>query len=212
MTNKTKAAQFVNESWDIIVTGRNVLVTDAMKNYAMEKVARIEKFMPRIVDVSVTMDIQKLEHRVDIIVKVNNFKIKSHAATDDMYASIDKAVSKLEAQLLRYKKKIQDHHARGVKSVEMNVNVIRPHLDDDLNEVNYEIEDETIRKDIGKYLPHKIVAQEKKSLKYLTYDEAIMKMELSGDPFLVFRSEEDRKIRIIYRRKDSNYGIIEPEA
>lgn len=212
MTNKTKAAQFVNDTWDISVTGRNVLVTDAMKNYAMEKVARIEKFTPRIVDVNVTMDIQKLEHRVDIIVKVNNFKIKSHAATDDMYASIDKAVAKLEAQLLRYKQKIQDHHARGVKTVEMTVNVIRPHLQDEINDVNSEIEDETLREEVEKYKPHKIVAQEKRQLKFLTYDEAITKMELSGDPFLVFRSEEDHKIRIIYRRKDSNYGIIEPEA
>lgn len=209
--NKAKAAEFVNKEYDIVVTGRHVLITDAMKDYAMEKVSKIERISHRIVDVVVTMDIQKLEHRVDIIAKVNNFKIKSHASTDDMYASIDKAVNKLETQLLRYKNKISDHRAQGIKTIDMNVNVIKPHLDDEINEVNFEIEDVNVHKIIDKYKPHQIVSQEKKPLKTLTYEEAILKMDLSQDVFLIFESEEDKKIKVIYRRNDSNYGMIEVE-
>lgn len=212
MSRKAKALEFINEGYDIGITGRNVLVTDAMKNYAMEKIAKIERISPRVVNVNVVMDIQRFEQRVDIIAKINNIKVKSHAITDDMYASIDRAVEKLEAQLRKYKTKIQDHHARGVKAIDMNVNVIRPHLDDELAEVNSDIEDETIKKDVDLYRPHEIVAQEKKSLKSLTYDEAIMKMELSQDPFLVFLSEDDQKVKVIYRRKDGNYGVIEPNG
>lgn len=48
-------------------------------------------------------------------------------------------------------------------------------------------------------------------LKELTREEALMKMELSRDAFLVYRSEEDRRLKVLYRRKDGNYGIIEPE-
>lgn len=212
MSRKAKALEFVNEGYDIAITGRNVLVTDAMRDYAVEKIAKIERISPRVVNVNLTMEIQRFEQRVDIVAKINNLKVKSHAVTDDMYASIDKAVEKLEAQLRKYKTKIQNHHARGVKSIDMNVNVVRPHLDDDLADVNSEIEDETIKEDVALYRPHKIVAQEKKSLKHLTFDEAIMKMELSQDAFLMFISEDDQKVKIIYRRKDGNYGVIEPNG
>ncbi len=211
MSRKAKALEFVNDQYDIGITGRNVLVTDAMKNYALEKLSKVERILPRIVEMNLVMDIQREDHRVDIVAKINNLKVKAQAVTDDMYASIDKAVDKLEAQLRKYKTKIQDHHARGAKTIDMNVNVIRPHLEDEIAEVNDEIEDENLRQEVDSYRPHIIVAKETRPLKYLTHDEAIMKMELSQDAFLIFINEEDRKTKVIYRRKDGNYGIIEPE-
>ena len=57
-----------------------------------------------------------------------------------------------------------------------------------------------------------MVAQEKKSLKTLTLDEAIMKMELSSDSFLIYKAEDNHKIKVIYRRKDDHYGVIELEV
>ena len=103
MTDKTKT-----DHYSISVTGRHVQVTDAMKQYAIEKVSKIERFSDRIIDVQVTMDIQKLDHIVDIVVKVNHTLIKSHATTTDMYASINTAVQKLERQVRRYKKRLQE--------------------------------------------------------------------------------------------------------
>src|ERR1700733_14649795 len=111
MSRKSKAAEFVLEGWDIQITGRNVLVTDAMKNYAMEKISKIERFNNnRILEVSVIMDIQRFEHRVDIVLKVDNLKMKSQGVSNDMYASVDMAVDKLMEQLRRYKSRVQDYH------------------------------------------------------------------------------------------------------
>lgn len=208
MGRKSKASEFVQEGWDIQITGRNVLVTDPMKDYAMEKISKIERFSNRIVDVNVTMDIQKLEHRVDIIVKIDNAKIKSHAASDNIYASIDLAVAKLLEQLRRYKTRIQNHHSVGHEEVAMHVDIYASPSEEDL--INDEIEAENANKAIDRYQPHKIVAQETRPLKTLTYNEAIIKMELSGDNFMIFRSEEDRKLKVIYRRSDGNFGIIAP--
>src|SRR5690349_1363235 len=114
MSRKSKAAEFVEETYNISVTGRHVMVTEAMKDYAIEKASKIEKFSDRIIDMLITMDVHKLEHRVDIVLKVNDIKIKSHAITGDMYASIDLAVHKIQTQLLRYKDKLQDHQAKSV--------------------------------------------------------------------------------------------------
>ncbi|MCE5316734.1 MAG: ribosome-associated translation inhibitor RaiA [Parachlamydia sp.] len=206
MSRKSKASEFVKEGWDIQITGRNVLVTDPMKDYAMEKISKIELFSKRIVDVNVVMDIQKLEHRLDIIVKVDNLKIKSHAASDNMYSSIDIAIAKLLEQLRRYKTRIQDHQSISHEEVAMKVEVYASPTDEEL--VNDDIEAENANSAMDRYTPHKIVAQETKPLKTLTNNEAIVKMELSGDAFLIFRSEEDRKMKVIYKRSDGHYGII----
>jgi len=203
MSRKSKAAEFVDEEYSLAVTGRNVEVTEAMKTYAVEKVSKIEKYGLRIVDVAITMDIQKLVHKIDIKVKVDHILIKSHADSESMYASIDMAVDKLQTQIRKYHARIRDHHHKGVHVIDMNVNVIRP-VKDVLDE--YDIPD------LDQYKAHEIVKQEKMALKTLTNDEALMKMELSGDAFLVFKCEEDMKLKVIYRRNDGNYGIIEPEA
>lgn len=212
MTRKEKAAAFLEEGYNISVTGRHMSVTDAMKDYAIEKVSRIERFTDRILEVIITMDVQKLDHRVDITMKVNNLKIKSSGISSDMYVSIDMAVHRIETQLLRYKQKLQDHQARGVNEIDMTVNVIRPHMDDELSEVNDAIEGNISEDLLALYRPHKVVSKETKALKTINIDEAIMKMDLSQDAFLVFRNEADHKIRVLYRRDDGNYGLIEPES
>jgi len=210
MSKKSKAAEFVNDVYNISVTGHNILVTDAMKDYAIEKVSKIERFSNRIIDAVVTMDLQKLEHRVSIVLKVDHLKIKGQAISDNMYASIDKAVDKIEAQLLRYKDKLQDHHARGAKVIDMHVNVLRPFSTNETGEINEEIEAESKRRLLDKYTPHKIVSKKICSLKTLTDGEAIMKMELSGDHFLIYIGEDTRHLKVIYRRDDGNFAVVEP--
>lgn len=213
MSRKSKAAEFLEEAYNINVTGRHVVVTDAMKDYAIEKISKIERFSNRIIDVVVTMDVQKLDHRVDIVLKVNNIKIKSQAVSDNMYTSIDRAVQKIESQLLKYKNKIQDHQSKASLATDMNVNVLRSASDLELSELNDEIESENRRRLMDKYMPHKIVSKATRPLKDLTDGEAMMKLDLSGDPFIVYRCEEspNRQIKIMYRRKDGDYGVITPE-
>ncbi len=209
MNRKAKALEFTDAGYNVQITGRHVEITDSMKDYAIEKISKIERFMNRIIDVNVIMDIQRMDHRVEIIVKAGNVKITSQASTTDMYASIDKAVAKLEAQIHRYKSKIQDHHAKGHAILDMTVNVFgRPQE----AEEDFDLEEETDGQPLDRFKPHQIVKQETLPLKTLTYDEAIMKMELSGDMFLIFKDEVDQKLKVIYRREDENYGIIEPNC
>jgi len=210
MSRKSKAAEFIGEGYNITVTGRNVQVTDSMKDYAIEKISKLEKFVDRIIDVIIIMDIQRFEHRVDIALQFNNVKIKSHAITNDMYASLDKAVHKLETQLLRYKARLHEHHTKNLGSVDMNVNVFA--APSPAEEINDEIESANQRSLDDNFNHAKIISQEKRALRTLNLSECIMKMELSGDQFLIFRCEEDHKLKVIYRRKDGNYGVIELEA
>lgn len=192
------------------VVGRNVYVTDAMKNHVFTQLSKIDRFHNHVMDLHVTLDIQKLEHSCVIILKFDHFKVKVSASSTDMYASIDKAVDRLKEKIRRWKDRIQDHHKKSLKVIDMQVNVLqRPY--NELEEINAEIEKENKKKVVSEYQPPKIIGNHKKPLKTLTSEEAIMKMELSDDPFMIFRSEEDKKLRVIYRRDDGNYGVILPE-
>lgn len=207
MAEKTKSG------YDIKVIGRHIEVTDAMKKYAVEKVSKIERFHSRILEVIITLDVQKLQHLVDIVVKVDHTKIKSHYSGDNIYAAIDLAVDKLQRQLARYKSRVQDHHAAARHVVDMRVNVFKAPAEQHLADVNDQIEDENQRKLVERFKPHEVVSRETLPLKTLTLDEAMWQFELSGDPFLIFKSEETQKIKVIYRRdEDGNYGVVEPEA
>lgn len=211
MSHKSVAEKFQNDVYNITVTGRHVMVTDAMQQYAIEKIQKIERFSNRVIDVDVVMDIQKLDHRVDITMKVEQIVVRSTASSENIYTSIDKAIDKLLAQIRRYKGRIHEHQVRGGASENIRVRVLEAREEEVLSEVNDDIQSENTANLIQKYTPHRIVSEETRPLKTLTYDEAVMKMELSGDTFTVFRAEEDQKLKVIYRRNDGNYGIIEPE-
>ena len=196
-----------DDNYNIQINGRHVLVTDAMKQHVQDKLAKIERFHNHIMDIHVTMDIQKIEHSVTIIVKFDHFKIKSHASSTDMYVSIDQAVDKLQKQIRRWKEKIQAHSSKKLAFTDIKVNVIKRPFNE-LDEINAEIESERVH-DLEKTLmPGHVIGERTIPLKELLTEEAVMKMELSGDPFLLYKCQEDRKIKVMYRTKDGNYGII----
>lgn len=194
-----------------MVTGRHVEVTDAMKAYAVEKISKLERIAPRIIDVAVTMDIQRFQHKVAIVMKYGHTLIKSSAATTDMYASVDIAVDKLAAQLRRYLSKLHEHHAKEYPVKEVAEVIYEAAYDADIGEINDEIEAETRKQREKELKLPQIIRTEKQPVKILSNEEAIMKMDLSKAPCLVFRGENDRKLKVIYRRHDGNYGVIEAE-
>lgn len=216
LTRKQKMAEFP-QGYTVTVTGRHVHVTDAMKSYAEEKLTKLERLGDRIIDISVIMDIQKLSHRVDIIMKYGHTLIQSHAVSTDMYVSIDQAIDKLQKQLRKYKNRLKEHHAKGYPVVQVPATIYSSSLEKepldtiDEQEVNQEIDWQNEQSELMYASPHKIVKTESQQLKILTDDEAIMKMELSGTAAMVYRHEGTRKLKVIYRQEDGNYCVIEAE-
>ncbi len=213
MVDKNKFADI--EGYHISITGKNVVITDAMKACAIEKLSKIDRFSQDIIDVHVIMDLQKMEHRVDFILSVGHTKIKVHYSSQDIYMSIDKGVDRLQARLRKYKSRLQEHRSKdsmlekNETLEEMNVKII-PAPIDFLEECNDAIDDENqnqIENIFGR--PHEIIKTETRPLKTLTVDEAVMNLDLSQDFFLIYRSEEDKKIKVVYRRADDHFGIIE---
>lgn len=207
MVDKSKFEKEEALGYNISIVGRNIQVTEAMKNYAWDKLTKVERLHTHIMDLHMTLDIQKLEHVVVIVAKFDHFKVKVQADSSDMYASIDKAVERLQTKLRRWKERIQEHSQKKLTVVDMKVNVLQRGYNE-VEEYNAEIE---AAAKAQSFEAHKIIGSETRALKVLTANEAMMKMDLSGDHFLIFRDEVDRKLKVIYRRTDGNYGIIQPE-
>ncbi len=196
--------------YNVTITGRHVQVTDAMKDYALEKFSKLERFSPnQIIDLHVTIDIQKLLHRVKAEMKFGHYYIQVSAESDDMYKSIDKSVERLERKLRKYKVKLQNHNRSPLQMVDMQVNILK--TNDRVDEINEEIDEANRQQMEDTFAPHQIVKEEQRPLKTLTTGHALMKMELSDKPLLVYRCEEDQKIKVLYRREDGDYEIISPE-
>ena len=139
------------------------------------------------------------------MIKLDHLKIKAEATSTDMYVSIDQAIDRLHTLICRYKDKIQDHYQK------ISTDVGDIFKKSELDQINLEIEEETQEREIQALLPPMIIDTKVKPLKTLNTEEALMRIDLSGDQFLIFRSEEDRKLKVLYRRKDGHYGLIRPE-
>lgn len=205
-----KSNKFANEGYTLTIMGKHIEVTDAIKSYVWEKLSRIERLADHIVDVNVVLDAQKLEKSCSILMNFIRFHIKVQASTDNMYSAIDKAVDRVITLIRRYKTKLQSYRNKDLSTVDIHVNVIEA-LKDDLKVINDDIVAESARKEAERYQLHQVVAKETMPLKTLTQGEAVMKMEITSDPFLIFRSEEDQKIKVIYRREDGNYGLVQAQ-
>lgn len=200
----------MSDQYRVNIVGKNVEVTNAMKDYFMEKLAKTEKLSTDLIDVDAKVEVNKLNHEVTIIYKFSHFRVNVSASTQEMYSSMDKAFDKLRNKLRRWKSKIQDHHAKGLKATEMEVEILE-HEEREEDSLDQDIvEENNVTLDAAFERP-KVVRVKKHPLKTLTLDEAWMKMDLTSDQFMVFRSEEDRTIKVMYRRSNGGYAIMNTE-
>jgi len=206
-------AKFKDEEelgYRVNVIGRNFVVTEAVKNYIWGQLGKIDRFHKHILDIHVNLEIQRMEHSCILIMVMDHLKIKVSAISSDMYVSINEAFDRLKEKIRRWKDRIQYHHNKPIEAIDLLENVIRRPYDE-VEEYNAEIE-KALRTSVEKdYQLPQVIATERRPLKTLTTGEALMKIDLSEEDFVIYRGEEDRKIKVIYRRSDGNYGMVVPE-
>lgn len=101
----------------IMVSGRHVSVTDAMKEYAESKLKSILEDKHKITNAKIVLDLQKTRHKAEIIVHGKHLNVEADSESYDMYESIDDAVSKIDRQISRFFEKKQNHHKAGHGSI-----------------------------------------------------------------------------------------------
>ncbi|AVX21269.1 SSU ribosomal protein S30P/sigma 54 modulation protein [Carboxydocella sporoproducens DSM 16521] len=170
-----------------VVRGKNIEVTDALRDYVEKRIGKLEKYLGEITNVQVTLVVEKNMHRVEVTIPVEGMIIRGEEASNDMYASIDLVVEKLERQVQKYRARLSKK-LRNLASLEpVAADVETADIDDS------------------------VVKTKRFAVKPMPVEEAILQMNLVGHSFYVFRNADTNEVNVVYRRRDGKYGLIEPE-
>ena len=182
------------------VTFRHMDATDALKDYAQEKVDRIRKYFPDPIKAHVVLACDRgYSHHADVVLTLHNgIVIAGEETTEDMYSSIDLVMAKIERQVRRYKEKIRSH--KGGDSV-------HGHREMRHAVMHFEEEDQSV--ETPKKPEIKIIRESKFVARPMTPEEAVMQMNLLGNDFLVFSNATSHDVNVVYRRGDGSYGLVE---
>jgi len=177
----------------ITISGRNLEITEALRRYAEEKVARLQKFVDQITSAHVMLSIQKHRQIAEVTLRVRDLTIRGEESSSSLYSAIDLVADKMERQIVRYKEKIVAHSGRGSgrsrSPREASPAEAEPFSEDG----------------------PRIVKTKRFAMKPLSPAEAAIQMSLLGHNFFVFRNARTQEVNVLYRRQDGDYGLIEPE-
>jgi putative sigma-54 modulation protein len=182
----------------IMTYGKNIDVTPALKDYAIEKVSKIGKYFngePQ--EAHIAFEVEKDRHIVEVTAYVNGLILRGEEETQDMYASIDGVIEKLERQVHKYKTKIKK------RVIERKQEIKEEYKEERTDEILHQHDEE------DEFRPN-IVRTKKFAIKPMDVEEAVMQMDLLGHDFFVFSNADTEEVNVVYRRKDGNYGLIEP--
>lgn len=173
---------------NVNVRGKNIVVTPALKEYVEKKITKITRQFKTVGDISAVLKVEKGNHIVEITVPASGILIRAQESTKDMYSSIDLVVEKIERQVHKYKTRL----AKRKYS-----NFVEPVPAPEVEAAPAE--------------EFKIIKNKKFSMNPMTAEEAILQMNLLDHDFFVYFDPDYGGVNVVYRRKDGNYGLLQPE-
>jgi putative sigma-54 modulation protein len=215
------------------VTFRHMEATDALKEYARERMERIKKYFPDPIAVHVVMSTERgYKHRVDVTMQLHNgLTVAGREASESMFSSIDLVIAKIERQVRRYKEKLRTHKARTTLTpVPWSHTVVAEseQAGDEIAEAAppqisvgaalaaaaAEITAAPVPADASALAADAplVVKTQKLHANPMSVAEAIMQLNLLDHVFLVFLHDETGRVNVVYRRDDGRYGLIDAEA
>ncbi len=168
------------------VTFKNLDPSDRLKSYVSEKLNRFDKYLLNPAEASVVLAVEKFRHIAEINIIGDRMSINGKEETEDMYSAIDIVLDKLEKQIKKSKQKVRERRTGKAKTVSSEPDAGA------LDEGESRVMIKTIE-----YKP-------------MDVDEAIMQLDLVNSNFLVFTNARSDQVNVVYKRKDGNYGLIQP--
>ena len=172
-----------------IILGKNIEVTEGLKNAVEDKIGKLEKYFTPETEVHVTLSVEKDRQKIEVTIPVKGNIIRSEQVSNDMYVSIDLVEEIIERQLKKYKNKLVDKKQDAVNYFK------KEYVENDY------VEDEEV----------KIIRTKRFDIKPMYPEDACIQMELLGHNFYVFCNAETDQVNVVYKRKAGTYGLIEPE-
>jgi putative sigma-54 modulation protein len=189
------------------VTFRHMEPTESLKAYARERMERIRKYLPDPIACHVVMSTERHNHRIDVSFQLHNgLTVAGHESTENMYSSIDLCIAKIERQVRKYKGKLEEQRVRQheVETLPWSHSIVA--------EAFHGLHEEKAPTAAHENLPtpeFKVVKTENFHARPMAVADAIVQMNLLHEMFLVFRTETDGRVAVVYKRNDGSYGLIE---
>jgi len=185
----------------ITITVRHESITDSIRDFVNKKIGSLHLDYPKIIEARAVLDVQKNRHIAEIILFcANHIVIDASTEGPDMYAAIDETISKIARRMRKHKTRLlKRQKIKPEQSIKhLDEKVYSANILDELPETQ-EIDPEPL-----------IIHRETHTHKTLYKEDAILELELSDKPFLVYTNARRNVLQIIYRRSDGDYAIIEP--
>ena len=190
---------------ELNVHGKQIDVGDALRTHVEDKLEDLnEKYFNHATFATVTFSREghgKPRTKTHISVQIGkNIMVVADATDQDPYASFEAAADKVGKQMRRYKRKLRDHHDRQDQNVIQARDYVLAAAPEQDDSPDTEGADEPL-----------IVAEMTKEIETMSVSEAVMRLDLSGENFLVFFNAKNQTLNIVHRREDGNIGWIDPE-
>jgi putative sigma-54 modulation protein len=185
----------------IDITARHIELTPALKSFTEEKLAKLEKLLDdTTLDAHVVLFVEKHRHVAEIQVKSRTAVFSGQEETDDLYSSIREVADKLERQALKHKEKITDHHKqkRGPKFGEAAA---------ELDAQALEAQQPASPVPTGP----RIVRRQSYRVKPMSPEDALLDLESTRDPLIVFRDSATDRMSVLYRLDNGDFALIAPD-
>ncbi|TGN49914.1 ribosome-associated translation inhibitor RaiA [Paracoccus liaowanqingii] len=185
------------------ISGKQIDVGDALSTHVKTELGEtIEKYSQRPTDAAVTFSKDAHQFLCDSVVHLSTgLNVQARGAANDIYAAFEACREKMDKQLRRYKRRLKDHHKDRAEPVVFG----------QADSYVLAAEDEDAEAQDGSLEPI-IIAEMESRVPTLSVGDAVMQMELSGTPLLVFRNEKHGGVNVVHRRDDGNVGWIDPRG
>ncbi|WP_270646909.1 ribosome hibernation-promoting factor, HPF/YfiA family [Paeniclostridium hominis] len=181
----------------ITISGKQMELTDAIKDAVEEKLERLDYYLHPETEVKVTVSAKKARQKVEVtVIPISGPIIRAEDTEESLYAAMDVVYDKLNTQLRKYKKRVQDRH-------QSNESIRFSHIED--------LTEEDLQNENENSIDISIDRRKKFNIKPMSPEEAVLQMDLLGHDFYMFTNAQTDDISIVYKRKNGGYGIIEQE-
>ena len=170
---------------ELHIRGDKLVVTNAIKEYITDKLSKLDKYFEEAskIKASVIVRVHNAEQIIEVTVPTSKFTLRAEEKHNDLYAATDLVADKLERQIRKNKTKLNNKY-KNIMLFDLNTDT--------------EAEEDTLN----------IIKRKNITTKPMDEEEAILQMELLNHDFFVFKNVDEECVSVIYKRKDSDYGII----
>lgn len=169
------------------ITFKNIDSSDALKDYAIKRLSKIDKYIDRTAEAHVVLSVEKRRHKADVTLNADGAVINAVEITEDLYSAIDMVMDKLERQIKKHREKLQ-----GKKTAAKAVLPGGPIP-------------------AGRKSKPRLIYEKNYPVMPMSVEDAVMQMGETPQGFIIFQNTESKQLNLIYKRQDGELALVEPQ-